>query len=60
MAQVEKGPEVKCRGCPRIFDDPQDDLCQVPGCGYCRVCHHSVYGQPQPHTFNQAELVPQS
>lgn len=58
MAEVERKPQSSCRGCPRVFDDPHEDLCQVEGCGYCRRCHHSVYGQPQPHEFNQEDLIP--
>lgn len=58
MGQVFEKPEVAvCRGCPRRFDDPKEDLCQVPGCGYCKFCHRTVYGQPQPHDFNDEELI---
>jgi hypothetical protein len=56
MAQVEREPVHSCRGCPRVFDSV-DDICQVAACGYCRKCHHTVYGQPQPHSFNDSDLV---
>jgi len=61
MAEVPRRPTATCRGCGRQFDEPDDDLCRVPhgleGCNLCRRCHVTAYGQPQPHAFNDAELI---
>lgn len=57
MSEVPPRPATKCRGCPRVFDEPEEDLCQAENCGYCRRCHATVYGTPLPHEFNQEEFL---
>jgi hypothetical protein len=58
MAETQRDPIHACRGCPRVFDEAED-ICAVEGCGFCRRCHHTNYGQPQPHEFNQEDLIAQ-
>ena len=56
MAEVKAPPVTKCRCCPRHFDS-LGDLCQVDGCGMCRGCHHTAYGQPEPHRFQDPDFL---
>lgn len=56
MAEVAAPVVLKCRACPRHYDNLAD-LCQVDGCYLCRGCHHTAYGVTQPHQFNDANLL---
>lgn len=57
MSEIKREEIVfHCRGCNRDFDET-DDVCQLPACGFCRRCHVTAYGQPQPHAFNDPELL---